>query len=236
MSMEFNDKLKEISVANKSLFVWVQDFKSFMQKIDMQFDPSHRLDHIERVANNVFLLTQTEVGFKYEVLMPALWLHDCVPVSKFSNLRSQASTISGQHAIEYLHRIGYPEEYLLAIQHAITAHSFSACIKPESIDAKILQDADRLDSLGAIGIARTFMLGGKFGNAAYHCDDPLAEGRDLDDSSYVLDHFHKKLFLLADTMQTTAGKKEAFRRIEFMQEFVAELGVEIGLDVAVSVC
>ena len=209
MKMEFADKLKGINVANKSLYSWVQDFKGFMQKIDMQFDPSHRLDHIERVANNVFLLSRQEQGFKYQVLIPAVWLHDCVPISKFSNLRSQASTISGQHAIGYLHRIGYPEEYLLAIQHSIAAHSFSAGIKPESIDAKILQDADRLDSLGAIGIARTFMLGGKFGNAAYHGDDPFAEGRELDDSSYVLDHFYKKLFLLADTMQTVAGKKEA---------------------------
>ncbi len=78
----------------------------------------------------------------------------------------------------------------------IEAHSFSANIETRTLEAKILQDADRLDAIGVIGAARCFYIAGRMGSALYDSNDPMAENRPLDDKNYALDHFRTKLFNL----------------------------------------
>ena len=114
------------------------------------------------------------------------------------------------------------------IYHAIEAHSFSANIETETLEARIVQDADRLEAVGAIGITRCFLTGGSMGTPLYDPSDPFAENRDPDDRRFTLDHFYCKLLGLAETMKTDAGRAEAVKRTDYMRAFLQQLGSEIG--------
>ena len=117
---------------------------------------------------------------------------------------------------------------LPAIRHAIEAHSFSAGIAPETLEAKVVQDADRLDALGAIGLARCIAVGAALGRPVYEPNDPFCRERVPDDRGASVDHFYTKLLKLAGTMQTAAGRREAERRTAFLRAFLAQLESEIG--------
>jgi len=95
---------------------------------------------------------------------------------------------------------------LLIISDAIRDHSFSQNKTPESIVGKILQDADRLDALGAIGIARVFATGGSLKRPFYNIDDPFCKTRKPDDKIWTVDHFYQKLLKLESLMNTKSGK------------------------------
>ena len=136
--------------------------------------------------------------------------------------------MAAEKAIEYLASIDFTNEKLSAVHHAIVAHSYSANVEAETLEAKIVQDADRLDSLGAIGIARCFTVGGAMHRSVYNVDDPFCENRDPDDYSYTVDHFYNKLFKLPEVMHTYAGRQEAESRVLFMKEFMKELDREVG--------
>jgi len=193
----------------------------------MASDPAHDISHVRRVVQNTIRLTAAESG-NAEVTVPAAWLHDCVSVAKDSPLRKQASTLAAKEAVSFLESAGYSASLLPQIYHAIEAHSFSANIQTETLEARIVQDADRLEAVGAIGITRCFLTGGSLGTPLYETSDPFAKNRQADDRSYTLDHFYCKLLGLADTMQTEAGRTEAVKRTEYMRAFLHQLGSEIG--------
>ena len=125
-------------------------------------------------------------------------------------------------------------DQIRAIQHAIEAHSFSAGITPETPEARILRDADRLDALGAIGVARNFSVSGALGRSLYDPADPFAEHRPLDDLAYSVDHWKVKLLALPGDMLTDAGKLIAQKRthgmIRFLEEFAEEIGHSLPYD------
>ncbi len=189
-------------------------------------DPAHDISHIKRVVNNALYLTDIE-GCDKRITLPSAWLHDCVQVPKNSPDRDRASRLAAAEAVRFLESEGYPQSLLPAVQHAIEAHSFSAAIPVKSIEAGVVQDADRLDALGAIGIARCLLTGGAMGSDIYDPADPFAGHRELDDKAFMIDHFHTKLFRLPATMQTAAGRSEAERRVAMMKQFLDELGKEI---------
>jgi len=193
----------------------------------MASDPAHDITHVQRVVQNTLLLTEAENG-NAAVSVPAAWLHDCVSVAKDSPLRKQASQLAAREAVRFLASIGYPDDLLPQIHHAIEAHSFSANIPTETLEARIVQDADRLEALGAIGIARCLLTGGSMGTPLYEPNDPFANHRGPDDRRFTLDHFYCKLLGLADTMKTASGKAEAIRRTDYMKAFLDKLGAEIG--------
>lgn len=189
-------------------------------------DSAHDFLHFQRVVSSALKLAKEESA-SMEVVIPAAWLHDFVNVPKNDPRRSQASQLSAEAATQFLREIHYPSEYLTAIYESIECHSFSAQKNPKILEAKIIQDADRLDALGAIGIARCFATGGVLNRAFYAELDPFCENRQPDDMVYTLDHFYKKLLLLPDSFQTAAGKKEALRRVEYMHQFLREFKTEI---------
>lgn len=119
-----------------------------------------------------------------------------------------------------------PERYA-AVLHAIEAHSFSAAIAPQSEEAKIVQDADRLEALGAIGLARVFAVSGALNNSLFDARDPFADRRELDDKTYALDHFQCKLLRLPKTMQTEKGRAMAVHNARFLVQFMAKLSAEL---------
>ena len=189
-------------------------------------DPGHGEIHLRRVVATALQLAAEE-GARADIVWPAAWLHDCVHVAKDSPDRPHASRLAAAHAMQFLGREGYPKECLEPIGHAIEAHSYSAGIPPRTIEAKVVQDADRLDALGAIGVARCIAVGASLGRPLYQADDPFCERRAPDDAGASVDHFYTKLLKLAGTMQTAAGRREAERRTDFIRAFLAQLRTEV---------
>lgn len=191
-------------------------------------DAAHDLSHIKRVLKNAVYLTDLE-NVNSWITLPAACLHDCVPVAKDSTLRAQGSRLAAEAATTFLASIDFPDELLSEVSHAIEAHSYSAGIEPRTAEARVVQDADRLDSLGAIGIARCLLVGGRLDRPLCATDDPFCDERTPDDSSYTLDHFYAKLLKLPATMQTEAGRAEAERRADLMRRYLDDLRAEIAL-------
>lgn len=196
---------------------------------NMQFDSAHDPAHLLRVVRNALWFAQ--VGGDPDVIIPAALLHDLVNAPK-DNLdsRKHASRLSAEKAIAHLAMIlPFKDiEQQDKIFNAIEAHSFSANVLPLSIEAEAVQDADRLDALGLIGIARLFSVGGSLQRALFHPDDPAARsGRPLDEYAYTLDHFYTKLIKLPDTMKTAMGIRIANIKVGVMLKFIDQLLAEV---------
>ena len=211
---------------------WIDKFETYWADLAIQpnhqQDGSHDISHIRRVwrnCNEIMDKELTEVDTL--TLLAACYFHDLINLPKNAPDRHLASLKSAGEAVKILDYFQFPPGKLAEIHHAIAAHSFSAGIKPKTIEAKILQDADRLDALGAIGIARMFIIAGQMRSNIYHADDPAADNRDHDDKQYSMDHFHTKLFRLENTMQTKAGKEIAKQRTNVMRKFLKMLLSEI---------
>ncbi|WP_305821941.1 HD domain-containing protein [Massilia brevitalea] len=194
-------------------------------------DGAHDASHLERVWRSADALLGHHLEADALVVMAASYLHDLVNLEKDDPARAQASRRSAALARTLLLEAGFPPDRLDAVAHAIEAHSFSAAIVPTTIEAQIVQDADRLDALGAVGLARMFSIAGRMRRALAHPTDPLAENRALDDRAYTLDHIVLKLAKLPEMMQTAAGRDLANERLGkllvFRKEFAAEwLGAE----------
>lgn len=186
-------------------------------------DGSHDISHFKRVSDKAILLSQNK-GDKYITKIAAL-LHDIVNVPKNSPLRSKASKLSADQARTILYTMDFTDNNIISeIQHCIEAHSFSANITPLTWEAKCVQDADRLEALGAIGVVRCFYVSGKMTRGLYHEEDPLGENRTLDDVNYTLDHFELKLKLLPDMMNTDMAKLLSNKLWIFMDNYRKRLG------------
>src|SRR4051812_27577479 len=134
---------------------WEEIFERKIAEVATAEDPAHDLLHFKRVVKTAKALCHEE-GANDAIVVPAAWLHDFVIIPKNDPRRSQASRLAAEAAVRFLASVGYPEVHLQDIAHAIESHSFSANISPRTIEAKVVQDADRLDGVGAIGIARCF--------------------------------------------------------------------------------
>ena len=189
-------------------------------------DGAHDIAHLQRVWKNAAKIQASEGG-DIEILCAAALLHDCVSVEKNDPGRALASRLAAQKASGVLSVLGWNPERIALTAHAIEAHSFSARIAPETLEAKILQDADRLDAIGLIGAVRCFYIAGRMGSGLYDPVEPVAISRPLDDKRYALDHFPVKLFKLADGFQTVTGAALARLRQERLEQFFADFIGEI---------
>ena len=190
-------------------------------------DGAHDGAHLLRVWHNAFALVALEGGER-DVIAAAVLLHDCVCVEKNSPDRPRASTLAAARAGEILNGMGWAEARVQAVTHAIAAHSFSAGIAPQTLEARILQDADRLDAIGAIGVARCFYTAGRMGSQLYNPADPRALHRPLDDAAFAIDHFRSKLLKLNAGFQTDSGRAMAGERTRRIAEFLTLFETEIG--------
>ncbi len=164
------------------------------------------------------------------VLMAACYLHDLVSLPKDHPERHLAARQSAAAAGPILRGLGFSDEQSAAAAHAIEAHSFSAGIEPVSPEAMILRDADRLEALGAIGLARCFAVSGALGRALFDGADPFATARALDDRAFAVDHFAAKLLKLPESMLTDAGRRMARARAAVLRRYLDELADELGAD------
>ncbi len=189
-------------------------------------DSAHDFSHVLRVYKNALLIAKDE-ECELRVLLPAVLLHDLCNYAKDHPLRAKSGEESKKIAAVILESVDYPREFCEKILYCIENHSFSKGVVPTVLEAKILQDADKLDAIGAIGIARTFAVSGRLLRQFYDEDDPLCEQREADDTKYGLDHFFVKLLRLKELMHTETAKKIADERIQFMHLFLEQLRKEI---------
>ncbi|MBT8251902.1 MAG: HD domain-containing protein [Nitrosopumilus sp.] len=203
----------------------LNSLKDEVKKI-IKNDPAHDYEHIMRVYKNAKKICKKERANEKLVLSAAL-LHDLVSYPK-SDKRSKLSSIeSAKKSQSILKKYNFSHEEIMIISDAIRDHSFSQKKIPNTIEGKILQDADRLDALGAIGIARVFATSGSLKRPFYDIDDPFCKKRNPDDKIWAVDHFYKKLLTLESLMNTKSGKAEAKKRTEILKEFLKQLKDEI---------
>lgn len=189
-------------------------------------DSAHDFAHIMRVYKNAQMICEKERVNKKLVLCAVL-LHDIVSYPK-SDKRSKLSSIqSAAKSKKILKKFNFDNEEIQIISDAIRDHSFSQNKIPSTIVGKILQDADRLDAIGAIGIARVFAVGGSEKRPFYNVKDPFCKNRLPDDKIWTLDHFYQKLLQLESLMNTKSGKIEAKKRTKILNNFLNQLKNEI---------
>ena len=189
-------------------------------------DGAHDTNHLNRVWRNAADLLRDHPEADALVVLAACYLHDLVNLPKNHPERHLASRQAAQLATRELAAAGFPADLLPGVAHAIETHSFSANLTPTTIEAQIVQDADRLDALGAVGLARMFYTAGRMGASLAHGSDPAGIDRPLDDKAYSLDHITVKLATLPGTMQTAAGRRLGEERVRdlyaFRDTFLAE--------------
>ena len=210
---------------------WEARFVAWLKAHVDQRDGSHDLGHFQRVWKTARRINTMEGGVADElVLLAAAYFHDLVSLPKDHSERSRSSLLSAERTAVLLAADfpDFPAERIGSVVHAIHAHSFSAGVAAETWEAKILQDADRMEALGAIGVARTFYTAGLLGARMFDASDPRAERRELDDRRYALDHFEVKLLRLPALMNTVSGRALAERNAHWMRAFVAKMVDEIG--------
>lgn len=192
----------------------------------MDNDPAHDFNHIMRVYKNAQKLCKKEKA-NQKLVLSAVLLHDIVSFPKSDKRSKLSSQKSADEAKKILKKLNYSFEEIQIIYDAIRDHSFSRGKIPETLEGKILQDADRLDAIGAIGIARVFAVSGFEKRPFYSNDDPFCKNHIPDDTIWALDHFYKKLLKVESLMNTKSGKIEAKKRTKILKEFLLELKREI---------
>ena len=189
-------------------------------------DSAHDFDHIMRVYLNAQKILENENASK-KLVLSAVLLHDIVLYPKSDKRSVNTSIESAKKAKTILKKYDFTSDEITIVCDAISEHSFSQKKIPKTIEGKILQDADRLDALGAIGIARVFATGGSLRRPFYNLDDPFCKKRIPDDKIWTLDHFFEKLLKLEFLMNTNSGKIEAKKRTKILKDFLKQLKHEI---------
>jgi uncharacterized protein len=190
-------------------------------------DPAHGWEHVRRVYCLARRIGEEERADLLIVSIATL-LHDIgrlIPRKGVSH-----ALLSVEEARAMLRKYELTPWQIRAILHAIEAHSFSQGIEPATLEARVVRDADRLDSLGAIGILRWAISGTikrKNQTRSYHPTDPFAEWHQPDDRLYLLDHFYTKLLKLEKDMYTTTGRALAQQRTEYMRAYLKEFRAEL---------
>jgi uncharacterized protein len=192
-------------------------------------DGAHDLLHVLRVAALAAEIAAEE-GADAETCVAAALLHDLLYLPKNHPDSARTAALAAAEVPAWCAFDPGLAAKAAAIAHCVEAHSFSGGLPARTLEAQVVQDADRLEALGAIGIARVFATGGSFGGGLWHPDDPWAVGRELDDKSWSLDHFPRKLLKLAGAMNTGAGRRLAERRQRVILAFLADLREELGSD------
>jgi uncharacterized protein len=206
------------------------DIKLMLDKIKAIYegaDSAHDFSHILRVFRNAQIIGEKE-GADMQVLLLAALLHDAISGSKKSKDSADSESDRRKLVDHLLNEMEICSEVREKVLYAVEVHRFSKGIIPGTLEAKILQDADRLDAMGAIGIARVFMTGGTLGRALYSPEDPFCRAREPDDGKWNLDHFYKKLLKLEAGMHTETARNLAGKRAAVLRRYLQDLEEEIG--------
>jgi uncharacterized protein len=189
-------------------------------------DDAHSMGHLLRVA--CWTLRVTDAPLDPRLAISAALLHDVVNLPKNHPDRARASEMSAGFAAELLPTLGFSTAEVTSVADAVRDHSYSRGVTPASALGQALQDADRLEALGALGIFRTLVTGARINRPFVWEADPWAEHRAVDDTTNSLDHFFQKILKLPTSMRTRIGRIEAARRSRIIVQFLECLGEELG--------
>jgi len=206
--------------------------------------PSHDVSHVMRVYNLCLELARCEPNVDMDVLKTAALLHDIARNEE--DKQGRTHVLGVDHAVrgaemsaKILKELSYPKEEIEHVKHCIAAHRFRGGNTAKTIEAKILSDADKLDVLGAVGIARAYTIGGENGQRIFS-DTPLQEyvkenleggkpeGRIINPSKHASNlEFETKFKHIPDRLYTRRARKIAKARLEYMKQFFERLEREI---------
>jgi len=189
-------------------------------------DPAHDWLHVVRVTRVALHLAGVE-GANLHIVGAAALCHELFNYPKGHPEGPQSGAVCARHARVLLAALAMPSAEVDAVAEAIRTHPFSLGETPATLEGKVLQDADRLDAIGAIGIARCFATCATMGRPFYHPDDPFCAARSPDDKLWGLDHFYRKLLRVGDGMHTPTARALAHERTAYLEGFVAQLAREI---------
>lgn len=196
---------------NKEILIKAQEY---IKETFLKEGTGHDYYHIERVVINARKILQTELADNFIVELAA-WLHDLGDHKLHNGVDKSEELISA-----FLKSLAVEQSIIDRVIEIVSQVSFSKGNKPSSIEAEIVQDADRLDAIGAIGIARCFTYGGSKNRILYSPDEKEKENSSIQ-------HFYDKLFKLKDLMNTGSAKLIAVKRHSFMEEYIAEFYREV---------
>ena len=185
-------------------------------------DPAHDFEHVMRVYRNAQIISKNENGNE-KLILSAVLLHDIIKIKNRKNSALKSAKLSEIILKENC----FLDDEIKIISDAIKEHSFSKGKIPSTIEGKILQDADRLDAIGAIGLARVFSFSGSNNRPFYDPKDPFSKNRNLNDNKWTIDHFYEKLLFLEGKMNTKTGKLLAKKRTIILKNFLKEIKNEI---------
>jgi uncharacterized protein len=192
--------------------------------------PAHDFAHVMRVTANARRIAaeeRLEAADARAAVLAAL-LHELVSFPKDDPRSRESGDACAVFAERALREAGEDEATIGEACAAIRDHGFSKGVVPTRPAARVLQDADRLDAIGAVGVARLFATSGEMRRPLWHPDDPFAEtGRELDDKEWGVDHFARKLFTLEARLHTAAARRLAEPRVRAMRAYVDALRVEL---------
>lgn len=183
--------------------------------------------HVARVTRLAEQLARAEGG-DAELLRAAAMLHELVNHPKNHPRSSLSGTDCALAARELLSRLGAEPVWAEKVARCIEEHAWSAGKEPSLRESALLQDADRLDALGAVGLARCFATADRMDSLIHHPEDPGATARELDDRRYAMDHLTKKLLRLPERLHTATARKLAEPRVKMVREFYEAMLEELG--------
>jgi uncharacterized protein len=192
-------------------------------------EPAHDFFHVERVVANARAIARGE-GASAEVdagAATAALLHELFTLPKNHPDSARAGDTCAEHARELLERENAPSWLTSKACAAIRDHSFSKGVLPEALETRVLQDADRLDAIGAIGLARMWATCADMKRPFYSPDDPFCVSRVPDDKLWGLDHVFKKLLAIPERLHTATARTLAQGRIAFLNAYVEQLRAEL---------
>lgn len=206
----------------------LQRVRQFIEDLLSDDQSGHAMDHIDRVLKHAEAILPTEPSADTAVTLAIVLLHE-----SFDDKLDR--TVDNQAVIDLLSYAGFEREDTENILHSIHNLSYSKNLKVKhrlSIEGQIAQDADRLDALGALGVARTFYYGGAKGHALYSHSDPKIsqDAEDYRADQNCRNHFYDKLLRLKDLMNTDEGRRLAQGKHDFMAAFLREFETEIGIE------
>ncbi len=188
--------------------------QAYIKKTFLDEGTGHDYFHIERVVTNAKKILETENADPFLVELAA-WTHDIGDYKLHNGVDKSEELIR-----KFLESIHVEDESIENVLEIVSQVSFSKGNKPTTIEAEIVQDADRLDAIGAVGIARCFAYGGSVGNILYN---PYDNSKDASS----VQHFYDKLFKLKDLMNTETAKEIALSRHRYMEKFIEEFYQEV---------
>jgi len=202
----------------------IQKTTDFIKQVLKNAEKGHDWFHIQRVYKNALKIYEQEGGDKQIIQLAAL-LHD-ISDAKFNGGDEKAGK---QKAVEFIKSLDLSEKIINHVAEIVEKVSFKGGVNDnieKSIELKIVQDADRLDAIGAIGIARTFHYGGFKNREIYNPEIPFQKYQSAEEyhrsEAPTINHFYEKLLLLKDKMNTKSGREMAEKRHLFMEKFLEQ--------------